>query len=74
MSLPKKPLFDPPSKAASAKSVPKVAKAVKVGTYGRSKANLFIKKEMEEYARDNPGPGLLEKISGRIKGLVKKLT
>jgi hypothetical protein len=74
MSLPKKPLFDPQSKAASAKSVPRVAKAVKAGTYGRSKANLFIKKDLEEYARANPGPGLIEKVSGGIKALLKKLS
>ncbi len=60
MSLPKKPL-------------PKPTK-VKVGKYGQSKANLFIKQDLEEYARANPGPGLLEKISDGIKGLLKKLT
>jgi hypothetical protein len=73
MSLPKKPQIDPQIKTAAAKSLLKVVKPMKVGT-GRSRVNLFAKRELDEYARANPGPGLLQKIGNGIKGLLKKLT
>jgi hypothetical protein len=73
MTLPKKSQFDPPTKNAAANPVLKVAKPIKVGT-GQSRVNLFSKRELEEYSRQNPGPGLLRRIGDRVKGLLKKLT
>ncbi len=61
-------LFDP-----RRKSILRVAKPMKVGT-GQSRVNLLTKHDLDEYARAHPGPGLLEKISDGIKGLLKKLT
>ena len=76
MSLPKKPLSNPPNKTAAAKSALRVgvAQTTKVGSYGQSKVNLFLKHDLDEYARAHPGPGLFDKISDGIKGLLKKLT
>jgi len=76
MSLPKKKLLsNPPNKTGAAKSaLSGVAKPTKVGPYGQTKANLFLKHEMDEYDRAHPGPGLFDKISDGIKGLLKKLT
>jgi hypothetical protein len=68
MALFKKPMFDP-----QRKSLLRVAKPMKVGT-GQSRVNLLTKHELEEYARANPGPGPIEKISDGIKGFFKKLT
>jgi hypothetical protein len=73
MAFLKKAQSDPQAKTAAAKSVLKVAKPVTVGT-GRSRVNLFAKQELDEYARANPDPGFLGKISDRIRGLLKKLT
>jgi hypothetical protein len=77
MSLPKKKLLsNPPDKTGAAKPALRlgVAKPTKVGPYGQTKANLFLKHEMDEYDRAHPGPGLFDKISDGIKGLLKKLT
>jgi hypothetical protein len=73
MTLPKKSRSDPQTKTAAANSVLNLVKPLKVGT-GQSRVNLFPKRELEEYARRNPGPGLLGKIGDGIKGLLKKLT
>jgi hypothetical protein len=67
-----------PVARSAAASLRNVAKPLKVGP-GQSWANL-TKDDVDEYARSragggacaNPGPGLLEKLSGRIKGLFKK--
>lgn len=78
MSLPKKKLLsNPPNKTGEAKSaLSRIAKPTIVGpyTYGQTKANLFLKHEMDEYDRAHPGPRLFDKISDGIKGLLKKLT
>ena len=69
-----------PVAGSRAVSLKNVSKPIKVGT-GQSWANL-MKSDVDDYFRShrggaagsNPGPGLLEKLTGGIKGLLKKLT
>jgi len=62
---------------SGAVSLTNVAKPIKVGT-GQSRANL-MKSDVDEYARSQTGAvgvklssGLLEKLSGGVKALLKK--
>ncbi len=65
------------SAAASLQKMPKITR----GGPGQTWVNL-MKRDVEEYARShaggaagaNPGPGLLQKVSDGIKGLLKRLT